>query len=265
MTLVLHAAFSEGEGATTVNEQDGTHEGVLEGSTSPTWQTSGGVGGKGNHLSFNGVEGGSIVRFPEKAETKISGAISVGAWVKTEQTFPGEPADEPQKEIVTRGGGNFSLGWEEDAVEYFVWLRCYFRASDSDYFELEWRDDNPQPGFRDGDWHHILIRFTPSSDQSTEDGTAQLWVDGVMKDEESHSLADLKVSGVEDWWIVGGRKSTSTDVIDRNLAASIDEVKIWDEYVSDATIASESTEEEEEAASGGGIHISVGNCRIEMG
>ena len=69
MTLVLHAAFSEGEGSTTVNAQDATHEGVLEGSSSPTWQTSGGVGGKGNHLSFNGVEGGSIVCFPEKAET----------------------------------------------------------------------------------------------------------------------------------------------------------------------------------------------------
>jgi len=238
MTLVLHAKFSEMAGTQTVNDVDPTHSGVLEGSGIPTWQ---GGGPRSTYLDFNGLEGGSIVRFPEKSETMISGNLSVSVWVNTTQTFPGAPAPDPQKEMVTRGGGNFSFGWEEGAVENFVWLRCFFRRPDNVNFELEWRDDNPQPGFRDGAWHNILIRFQPSSDDATSDGVAQLWVDGILKDEESHNLSQLKISGVEDWWIIGGRKSTATEVIDRNLIGSITDVKVWDEYISDAQIQIEAT------------------------
>jgi hypothetical protein len=50
------------------------------------------------------------------------------------------------------------------------------------------------------------------------------------------------MSGVNDWWVVGGRKSTSTGNIDRNLVGGLTAVKVWDEYISDETIAEEAAE-----------------------
>lgn len=395
MALVLHAKFSEGSGTSAANSVDPAQVGVLEGSTLPSW-----VDGA---LSFNGVEAGSIVRFPEAAPTMISGALTVALWVKTGDLMPGPILDVNQKEMISRGGGNFHFGFEgesasgvekiafgdmedwddvntltywnkyvqggtsnlvrstdkyngtyaasfvidasgndveinksfsvtagvpveltfrhkesnaaffrywlrDDAADpdtflhsdgtwssgfvylaaphadtytefsvkftpentgtitfgigghdasetyyldaahagqYFVWMRCYLKAADSTYVETEVRDNNPDPGYRDDEWHHVLVRFDPSSGPAVADGKLQLWIDGALIDDEAgHTVDELKISGIEDWWTVGGAKSTSTSVISRNLASTIDNVKIWDEYVSDATIAREANPSE---------------------
>lgn len=235
--LRLHAYWPEGSGTTTANGAKPAHVGTLRGTTLPQWRDGAYSPTAGNWLEFNGVEGGAVVEFPADASTTITGEISIAAQVRTSQTFPGAPATDRQKEIVARGGGRLTLGWEEDAVENFVWLRCYIRAEDGDNFELEYRDDNPQPGLRDGEWHSIVVRFRPSSGSGVSDGRAEIWVDGVLRDAETHSVHELGVSGVEDLWAIGGRVNTETSAIDRNLAADIQDVRIYDHYLADWEIA----------------------------
>jgi len=241
MALRLHAKMSEGSGTTVANEQDGTQTGSFEGSgTAPSWQTDYSPGGQ-PYLRFTGAEGDKQVVFPEKTATKVAGDMTLSIWWRTSQTFPGTPAPAPQKEMVTRGGGNLSFGWEEDNVEYFVWLRCYLRDSNDTAIEVEHRDDSPAPGYRDGEWHHYLVRFQPSTGPGNNDGKLNLWVDGVEVDnEDGHDLQDLKVSGVSDHWVIGGRKS-STPSYTRNLVGDADELRLYDEYVSDETIATLAT------------------------
>jgi hypothetical protein len=64
-----------------------------------------------------------------------------------------------------------------------------------------------------------------------------LWVDGVLKDGEAHSIDELAVSGVEDLWSIGGRVNTTTKAIDRNLTGDIQDVRIYDHYLEDWEIA----------------------------
>jgi len=230
MALKLYAKLD----GTLANEQDGTQTGAFEGANADPSYVAGRLG---QALSFSGVEGDKIVVFEEKAATKIAGEITISVWWKTNETFPGAPAADPQKEMITRGGGNLSFGWEEDNVENFVWLRCYLRDSNDTAIETEYRDDSPQPGYRDNAWHHYLVRFKPSTGPSQNDGLLNLWVDGVEVDnEDGHDLQDLKVSGVSDHWCIGGRKS-STPTYTRNLVGLGDEVQIYDEYVDNAKIA----------------------------
>lgn len=230
--LRLQAKFAENTGITTVNSAKPTQVGDLQGSTLPAWRDPPSPNG-GSFLFFDGVVAGSVVRFPPDAGTTITGEISLAADVRTNQTFPGSPSTVRQREIITRGGGRLSLGWEQANVSpWIVWLRCYIQGPISN-FELEWRDDDPGPGYRDNEWHNVVVRFRPSSAPGVPDGWAELWVDGVLKDGEAHDLASLDVSGVSDLWAIGGRVNTSSGAIDRNLLSDIQEVRLYDHYVAD--------------------------------
>lgn len=232
MGVVLKALFSEGVGSYVANEQGGA--GQLVGSPLPSWDTGVTPSGDGKLLDYPGNEGGGAVVF--NGGPSPDGTITIGVWVKSTQTFSAVASKPERHTIIARRGGHLTLDWEQDTVDGIVWVRCALRDTTDTIKTIQARDDGQ---WRDGEWHHILVRFQPSTAPMANDGLLNMWVDGVeVKNEDGHDQQDLKVSGLGDWWAIGARKTSSGD-LDRNLSMRMDEITIWNTYESDSTIEAE--------------------------
>lgn len=245
MSKVMDVRLDTGVGYRAANLAFGDEEGELvaeSGKNQATWKVGDAPHGQSGWIECSGVEGDGIVVFEERTETKVDDEITISAWVRTD--FEYDPPDPyRQKEVIARGGGNLSIGWEEGAAESLPWFRAFLRDSNSATLDLEVRDDDGNTshpvggsnGWRDGRWRHIVLRFSPSGKKNS----GQLWVDGEKVEEHtSHGLIDLKVSSTSDHWTIGGRRASSGS-IDRNFEGDIARVMMFDEWKSDDWIKQE--------------------------
>lgn len=237
MAKRLHLQFSASQGDDTYNMVDPTHKGEFDGVNSPATR---GVGGPdGGYVSFPGGDADEVVQFDAVPGAAIDGEISIGVWFRSDLTFVGTPDPRRQREMLTRRGGKLSCGWEQDNVDYIEWLRVFVKDTNGLSIETDIRDDGEEngagekyPTTRDGEWHYLLVRFKPATGPTNGDGEFQVFIDGILRDDEAgHNLVDLDISSSGDWWTVGGRKSGTTGAIDRNAKVDIDEVEVWDHYV----------------------------------
>lgn len=242
---VLDVRLNTGVGYRAANLAFDGAEGELvaeESHAQADWRIELAPGGDAGFINFSGVEGDGVIVFEERTETKVDDELTISVWVRADFVYA-VPDPYRQKEIISRGGGNLSFGWEQGAAEDLPWLRAFLRDSTSATLNLEIRDDagntshpiGGSNGWRDGKWRHLALRFSPVGKLEL----GEIWVDGVMQEQHtSHGLIDLRVSSTSDHWVIGGRRASS-GAIDRNFDGDVARVLMFDEWKPDDWIRAE--------------------------
>jgi large repetitive protein len=204
----LHLPFSEPSGRTALDRSGNGNHATLAGPQRVRDEL-------GRALRFDGRD--DHVRVPETESLRITGPITLSAWVKTSDPIAG-PAPQ-QREILYRGEANIVFGFEKDRVEGRIYLRCYLRQSMEPliYREVSILDEDGD--VRDGRWHHLAVVFRPGR-------SMHLYVDGDEAARRDTTMTSLLLSNVSNHHSIGARLRLDGSV-DRVLDGLIDDVRIY--------------------------------------
>ena len=152
-------------------------------------------------LSFDGVD--DYIDMGNPTELQITGELSISAWVKTTAN-DGVIAGKSNTSGTQRSYGLWSdrFGSPQTPV-FFVW-------GSGTYYETP----NTGPRVDDGNWHHLLATFKPST-------YLRLYIDGQLEQENTTSIPASIDNDVVDFNI--GRAANGTFLYN----GQIDEVAVW--------------------------------------
>jgi hypothetical protein len=214
--LIARWSFDSGAGGTTAIESVSGFDGTLVGAAVIT--PGGGI--SGGALSLEGESPGLVNAGDVLAFTGLE-RFSIQAWVKTEQST-GALVVGRHKQFVTTG---YWLGLNDtgDGAPIEVEGSFHFFQSDNPPF------NSGDQGINDGEWHQIVAVRNTSASQ------LRLYVDGVRVPEAGSSGSINNLLETAAPFLIGGMIADDNPV--NTYTGLIDEVRVWDNALSDADVA----------------------------